>query len=137
MSGLWPLAFSESPDSMKYFEVEESESYERQDAGEEEPAVIDIISRRELSCFQRPDILISDYLIYCGLSLSSVISKLILSSWVFSSSSKEEKLLASEKSISKKISYWLNYCYLYILLYIVLYHPLIVNPVLTIIMPLL
>ena len=40
------IALQESPDSMKYFEVEESESNERQDAGEEEPAVIDIISRR-------------------------------------------------------------------------------------------
>ena len=87
---------------MKYFEVEESESNERQDAGEEKSTVVYVVPEY-IICI--PDILISDiripdYLIYCGSSLSSVISKLILSSWVFRSSSKEEKLLASEKSIS-------------------------------------
>ena len=41
---------------------------------------------------------------YSGSSLSSVISKLIFSSWAMRSSSKEEKLLAIEKSISKSCS---------------------------------
>ena len=37
------IALQDSPDSMKYFEVEESESSEGQDAGEEKPTVVDVI----------------------------------------------------------------------------------------------
>ena len=37
------IALQESPDSMKYFEVEESESNERQDAGEQKSTVVYVV----------------------------------------------------------------------------------------------
>ena len=42
-SGVYCLVSDLSPDSMKYFEVEERERNKWEDTGEQQPAVVDVI----------------------------------------------------------------------------------------------
>lgn len=49
------MPVSQSPDSMKYFEVEESESNKRQYNGESKPAIIDVIPENHHRTYLIPD----------------------------------------------------------------------------------